>query len=215
MTEAEQGKRQSRQLRYYYRNREAECAKTAEWRKANPEKVREQKRRYYAKHRERICAERNAWYAANPGAVAQWAAKSDPGTIEKARAKSREWKAANPDKVREQHRKWMQSPQGKISNRIRSRMREGLRLGQQTSKTLAALGYTLVELRTHLERQFLPGMGWHNMGDWHIDHIVPLSSFDVAGPDDPELRRAWALTNLRPLWAKDNLAKSDKRLTLI
>jgi len=51
-------------------------------------------------------------------------------------------------------------------------------------------------------------MSWENIGDWHIDHIVPLSRFKVSGPDDPELRRAWALTNLRPLWAKDNMRKS-------
>ena len=53
------------------------------------------------------------------------------------------------------------------------------------------------------------------MGEWHIDHIVPLASFVIAGPDDPELRRAWALTNLRPLWAKDNMRKGAKVETLL
>jgi hypothetical protein len=71
------------------------------------------------------------------------------------------------------------------------------------------------ELKTHLGRQFLRGMGWHNMGQWHIDHIIPLSSFTITGPDDPELRRAWALTNLRPLWAVDNLTKRDKQEVLL
>ena len=68
---------------------------------------------------------------------------------------------------------------------------------------------------THLERQFLPGMTWGNRGEWHIDHIVPLASFTFTSPDDPEFRAAWALTNLRPLWAKDNIRKSAKRTHLI
>lgn len=81
--------------------------------------------------------------------------------------------------------------------------------------TFDYLGYTPEELMAHLERQFVKGMGWHNMGEWHIDHIVPFSSFSIESRDDPELRRSFALTNLRPLWAKENIAKSDKRLFLI
>jgi hypothetical protein len=42
---------------------------------------------------------------------------------------------------------------------------------------------------------------------------VPISSFDLSNPD--ELRSAWAITNLRPLWARDNLIKSNKRIYLI
>lgn len=76
-------------------------------------------------------------------------------------------------------------------------------------------GYTAQQLRSHLEAQFTKGMDWERfrLGEIHIDHIVPLSSFDLANPD--ELRRAWAMTNLRPLWAKDNLNKSNKRIYLI
>lgn len=93
--------------------------------------------------------------------------------------------------------------------RIRSRIRRALRDGGHTG-AIRHLDYTVSELMAHLERQFVKGMGWHNMDKWHIDHIVPLSSFTITGPDDPELRRAWALTNLRPLWAKQNLKKSSK-----
>jgi 5-methylcytosine-specific restriction endonuclease McrA len=77
------------------------------------------------------------------------------------------------------------------------------------------LGYSLPELREHLERQFVRGMSWEKIGDWHIDHILPLSSFTATSADDPEVRRAWALTNLRPLWAKENMQKSDSRAFLI
>lgn len=53
------------------------------------------------------------------------------------------------------------------------------------------------------------------MGEWHIDHIIPKSSFDYQTPDDDAFKAAWALTNLRPLWSSENLRKKAKRLHLI
>lgn len=77
------------------------------------------------------------------------------------------------------------------------------------------VGYSLADLMQHLERQFLPGMTWENRAEWHIDHIVPLVGFKFDGPDDPEIARAWALSNLRPLWAGENIRKSGSRTHLI
>src|SRR3546814_14741028 len=76
------------------------------------------------------------------------------------------------------------------------------------------VGYTVADLMAHLERQFLPGMSWDNRGEWHIDHIRTLCSFEFTSPDDPQFREAWALTNLRPLWARDNL-RTGGRLDLL
>jgi hypothetical protein len=77
------------------------------------------------------------------------------------------------------------------------------------------LGYTANDLRAHLERQFARGMSWDNYGDWHVDHIVPVVQFSFDSADDPEFRACWALTNLRPLWAKANLSKNRRRTHLI
>ncbi|OAM77705.1 hypothetical protein A3840_08725 [Devosia elaeis] len=77
------------------------------------------------------------------------------------------------------------------------------------------VGYGVSELRAHLERQFLPGMTWDNKSEWHIDHIVPQSSFNYTSTDDPDFRACWALTNLRPLWARDNVRKQAKRTHLL
>ncbi|MFN3585184.1 hypothetical protein [Phenylobacterium sp.] len=77
-------------------------------------------------------------------------------------------------------------------------------------RTFEALGYSVEELVAHIERQFLPGMGWKNVNEWHIDHIRPLSSFDIRELGDAEFRAAWALTNLRPIWSALNLAKGAK-----
>ena len=70
--------------------------------------------------------------------------------------------------------------------------------------------YTCNELMRHLEALFQPGMTWENMGDWHVDHIRPRSSFSYGDASDPEFRVCWAMTNLRPLWKLDNLRKGAK-----
>lgn len=77
----------------------------------------------------------------------------------------------------------------------------------------ALVGYTLADLVAHLERQFDVRMTWENMGEWEVDHIRPRCSFDLSNED--EFRQCWALTNLRPLWAKANRAKSGNRLHLL
>lgn len=68
--------------------------------------------------------------------------------------------------------------------------------------------YKTDELRAHLEAQFQAGMSWDNYGEWHIDHIKPLASFDLEDTD--QLKLACHYTNLQPLWAKDNLSKGAK-----
>lgn len=72
------------------------------------------------------------------------------------------------------------------------------------------IGYSINQLRTHLERQFKRGMTWATFGKegWHIDHILPRRCFDVSTPEG--LREYWSLTNLRPLPARDNLKKGAR-----
>jgi Uri superfamily endonuclease len=77
------------------------------------------------------------------------------------------------------------------------------------------LEFTVEELMRHLQRQFLPGMNWENYGRWHVDHILPLASFNYQSAADPEFKVAWALTNLRPMWARENISKGAKRLHLV
>lgn len=112
-------------------------------------------------------------------------------------------------------RRRKQTPRGRLDHRMSQLVRNGLGAvkGGRTWESL--VGYSLTDLYAHLERQFTKGMGWHNMGEWHIDHIVPRCSFSYETPNDPEFRACWALTNLRPLWAKANRAKSGQRLHLI
>jgi len=71
------------------------------------------------------------------------------------------------------------------------------------------LGYTGLELVSHLEKQFDEKMNWENYGTyWHIDHIVPISYFTSQGVYDPKVINC--LTNLQPLEAKENIRKSNR-----
>jgi hypothetical protein len=95
-----------------------------------------------------------------------------------------------------------------------------LRIGRWIRKSLGTakagrhwetlVGYTVTDLMRHLESLFVDGMSWENRGTWHIDHCKPLAMFSFSAPSDPEFKAAWALSNLQPLWALDNLRKGAK-----
>lgn len=94
-------------------------------------------------------------------------------------------------------------------------MRQALNHQGRSKRVEDILGYTINDLRKHIERQFTKGMNWDKFisGEIHIDHIHPKSSFDLSNLD--EWRVCWSLPNLRPLWKKDNLKKSNKILSLL
>jgi hypothetical protein len=100
-----------------------------------------------------------------------------------------------------------------VKKRVRSRLATAFRLGgySKKSKTKEILGCTFEELVCHLEKQFRRGMSWSNRDQWHIDHIVPLASAE----SEEDIIKLNHFTNLQPLWAADNLAKSDKLAFLI
>ena len=72
------------------------------------------------------------------------------------------------------------------------------------------LDYTPNELIEHLERQFIDGINWENYGEWHIDHIRPISSFIFKSSEDEEFKKCWSLENLQPMWGIDNIKKGNK-----
>jgi len=61
-----------------------------------------------------------------------------------------------------------------------------------------------------LESKFKNGMSWKNYGKWHIDHAIPDIRFRYKSPEDEEFKKCWALNNLQPLWAKENIRKGGK-----
>lgn len=76
----------------------------------------------------------------------------------------------------------------------------------QASKDL--LGCSIDELQSYLESKFTDGMTWDNYGKWHIDHIIPVCSFDLT--NESQVKECFHHSNLQPLWAIDNILKGSK-----
>lgn len=205
---------------------------TSRWRKANPEAAEAVKNRALAKRRE-ASALRIAARAAERERTRQ---QRQEAARERARERYRQAYAANPEKhlakaralrqrIPERVSEWRRQsrertkardPVGYLLNtRMSSRMHKALNRGKAGTSWRQLVDYTVEELRAHIEAQFSRGMSWDNIGEWHIDHIVPLSSFRIQSPEDDEFRRAWGLPNLRPMWASDNIRKGARPVTLL
>jgi hypothetical protein len=76
---------------------------------------------------------------------------------------------------------------------------------KKVNKTFDVLGYSVLDLVVHLESHFVFGMTWDNYGEWHIDHVRPVSHFSIKHQDD--VAKVWALTNLKPRWATNTISK--------
>lgn len=125
------------------------------------------------------------------------------------RKQMKEWYIKNSKKIYQQRR---ERPYEKLAATIRSRIYDYLKHGYKSAKSEELIGITWKELKVYLEKQFKPGMTWDNYGfyGWHVDHIIPLSSFDLTKAE--EQKKAFHYTNLQPLWAKENMHKGAKYL---
>lgn len=100
-----------------------------------------------------------------------------------------------------------------IKERVRCLIKESIKKMNfsKNSKTSEILGCSKDEFKTHVEKQFLNGMTWKNRNEWHLDHIVPISTAKT----QEDIIRLNHFTNLRPLWSKENLSKSNKQIFLL
>lgn len=198
--------------------RERHRERTRQWKLSNPDKYKEQ---YTRRHRRLGHRQRQSLTFEEIAIVAdQKAARRAAKDAEVAARASLPWNADGLSKAEKFRLRYRLDPEFNLRQRMRAhlkRTRQGIKLGDllraavirngSSPRSEQFVGYTAKTLRSWIERQFTKGMNWDRFcaGEIHIDHIVPLSSFDLSDPQ--ELKRAWALTNLQPLWAKDNLAK--------
>ena len=128
---------------------------------------------------------------------------------------AKEWRHANSEKHNEYQAKYKSNKYHtnvnfKITAVLRSRLRKVIKNNWKVGSAVALLGCTTDEFKAHIESKWQPGMTWDNwsIDGWHIDHIVPLDSFDLQNIE--ELQIACHYSNLQPLWSKDNCSKSNK-----
>jgi len=134
---------------------------------------------------------------------------------ESIRERIKEWEIKNYQKIRDRKNKRAKERRKEdlifhLTNKVRCRLRKYLTILNITkrNKTFDIVGCSPEFLKEHLETQFTDGMSWENRNEWHIDHIIPLSSAKT----EDELYKLCHYTNLQPLWAEDNIKKSNKIL---
>ena len=104
-----------------------------------------------------------------------------------------------------------QKPEYRVINALRIGLYSAIKTNKKYKRTLEYLGCSVDEFKNKLSSQFTKGMTWDNYGKvWHIDHIVPVSSFDFK--DEQSQRICFHYSNMRPMLALDNMKKRDKIL---
>lgn len=184
----------------YKKNKKHINDKTKKYREINREKLIEYSRNYYRDNKETLLDNKKEYYQKNK---------------EKIYSKLVIYNKKNKKKVnlyKNQYNKEKKksSTLYKLKIIMRDRLNKYFKYStlNKNNTTIKIIGCSPEFLKEHLENQFIDGMSWDNHGlyGWHIDHIIPLSSAKT----EDELYKLCHYTNLQPLWAKDNLKKSNK-----
>lgn len=168
-----------------HRCKECNTQHCREWRNKNKSRHRENNAKWNANNRKRASVHNRKWAENN-------------------KKRRRESRAMYEAKI-------MSTKQGRLGSNMARAIRKSLQSKTKNGRHWETLvGYTSKQLMRYIEKHFVPGMSWENRHLWHIDHIIPISAFSFENPDEPDFKKCWSLTNLRPLWAKDNLSKGAK-----
>jgi len=129
----------------------------------------------------------------------------------------KQWREKNIDKHREYKRKYERNrktndPLYKLISNFRTAIYQVLKENRvdKNKSYFDVLQYTPEQLISHLEKQFTSEMTWDNYGQWHVDHILPITSFNIIEMGDDEFMKCWGLNNLQPMWGVENIKKSNK-----
>lgn len=187
----------------YAATSDQEKAKKREAYKANPEKYLARHKEWREKNHEYVKSKMREWHNENQE-------KANHASREHYKANKASYIAGNL--IRKKAR-IASDPVFAMSERIRSLIYVRMRAGGYTkkSKSQEILGCDWIAFSKHIERQFLKGMTWDNKGDWCIDHIVPMATAKT----EEDVIALNHFTNLRPMWAKDNLSKGARITHLI
>jgi hypothetical protein len=181
-----------------------------------PERKKAYNDEYYQRNKEKLkerARERSKlYYKNNREKKLEYQKKYTLDNYEEVRHKTniakKRWAKNNPEKVRQHQRDRMKDPLNRAIGNLRSRIHVVVKNKSLSKKSnlVDILGCSFEDFFTHLSDQFTEGMSWDNYGEWHIDHIRPVSEAETM--DDVVSLNHY--TNLQPLWAIDNLKKYNK-----
>ena len=211
------------QKKYSLENREHELARKKKYYQDNLEKFKS----YREENKERHSLAWGKWYRGNKEERKEynkeWYAKNKKyyqerysENKEEHNLRSRDWQKDNPEKARQikkgVHKRASLKPEYKLNSRMRAGINKSIRYGKDGAKWEGLVVYSVDDLKRHIEARFTDEMSWESFmsGEIHIDHIKPLDAFDFVSPDSHGFDECWSLDNLQPLWATDNIKKSNK-----
>ena len=183
-----------------------------QYNKNNYPLIKEKKRQNYIENKEEILLYGKQWRDDNKKLTKKYRLKNK----EKKKEYDKMYYAENKNLLYEQnknnHRNRYQNDHlFRLKSNISRSIYGSIKTNKHGKLTKNILSYTIEELKTHLESQFVKGMSWDNHGsEWHLDHIRPIDSFNITSIEDEDFQKCWALPNLQPLWANLNLEKSNQ-----
>jgi hypothetical protein len=212
-----------------YKTKSKYLETSRQWKQNNRERVNKYKRDYYAKNKEKSIAEakkyiknnlekvkerRHKYYLKNIKKFKEFGKQRYLKNKEEIKSKTRQWGVDNPEKVkiysREKGIRYRKNPMKKLNMNISYGIWLSLNGTKKHRHWEDLVGYTVADLKSHLENLFISGMGWDNYGIWHVDHKIPKSAFNFSCAEDIDFKKCWALSNLQPMWGIDNVIKGKK-----
>ena len=178
------------------------------WKKANRDKVRAARKRYAIKYPEKVKQESMVFRQEHPEYAKKWYTKHKEEAKEWWQNRSEEQKAAKAEYNKNwKNKQYTENTIYRLRIIISTSMMRSIKKNKTNKRLYRYLGYTIEELKEHLEHQFEDWMNWDNLGltatkekeTWQIDHIIPVNTFNILEIGDEEFRKCWALDNLRPL----------------
>lgn len=199
--------------RYHYKNKDARLAASRDWKVNNNSSQKEYRKLFYQRNKDAEKVNNQIWIKNNLEKYKKIKSESDKKWREnnseklKLRRSTKEYKEKRNARARERHKNDIQYA---IDKRLRNLLNQAIRLysGTKQCSVDKLIGCSIQDLKNYLESLFKDGMNWNNKHLWHIDHILPCSSFDLT--NIVEQQKCFHYTNLQPLWAKENLMKSNK-----
>lgn len=205
----------SKKREYFKKNKKERLEYTRKYKEKNLEKILKQKREHYYKNKDRINKQKKENYLKNPEKVKEQQRKYHIKNKKIRNQSCKNYEKNNKEKICIRKKFYNEIKKldykFRLNRNIGSYMSFCLKSKKNNRKWESLVGYNLNELIQHLEKQFNDKMNWNNYGVfWHVDHIKPKSLFKYTSTEDEEFKKCWALKNLQPLEALENIIKGNR-----
>ncbi len=207
-TECKLCKRQN-DAKYRENNANEISVSQKQYRVNNTEKLKERDHKYYIDNKDYVLEQTKKYKQNNEEWYKEYNRQYKEDNKEIIAKHNKEYYETNKDAINKKLKnKYHTNLEYKIALNLRRRITKAINTNQKVGSAVDDLGCSIEFFKNYIQEKFDVGMNWNNYGEWHLDHIMPLASFDLI--DRKQFLKACHYTNYQPLWAKDNLSKGAK-----